>query len=230
LPITFSNQEIELSREKSVHVFTEIEKINRKIEKSSNDEKETLLMIRALYYTAVLNLNNAMEDYNKIIEINPKNYLAWFNRAYTRFRMVEIMKELETQTTEPKQELRLGTIKVAETKKDNDKSILDYDLVKSDLEHVLELNPQFAPAHFNLGMLYCILRDFEGGIAHFTSAIQCNSEFAEAWFNRGLTSIYLGREIEGTLDLSKSGELGIFKSYNVIKRYGVNAEEEEEGD
>jgi tetratricopeptide (TPR) repeat protein len=228
--MTFSNQEMELTREQSVQIFTEIEKTTKKIEKASIDERENLYLIRALYYSAVINLNNAMEDYNKVIEINPYNYLAWFNRAYTRFRMVEIVNELTSETPEPKKELHVGTIRATEQRKDNDKNILDYDLIRSDLEHTLELNPQFAFAHYNLGMLYCILRDFEGGISHFTSAIQCNSEFAEAWFNRGLTSIYLGREIEGTLDLSKSGELGIFKAYNVIKRYGVNGEEDDDDD
>lgn len=227
-PIVFSNQETELTREKSVKVFSEIEKINSKIEKASKEDKENLYMLRALYYTAVLNLNNAMEDYNKVIELNPENYLAWFNRAYTRFRMVEIVRELEAETPEQKQELRMGAIGVSSDRKhDSDNRIIDYDLVKKDLEKSLEINPNFAFAHYNLGMLYCILRDFEEGIAYFTSAIQKNSEFAEAWYNRGLTSIYLAREIEGTLDLSKSGELGIFKAYNVIKRYGFSGEEEE---
>jgi len=232
LPIVFSNQEIELTREKSVKVFTEIEKLNGKIEKASKEEKENLLMLRALYYTAVLNLNNAMEDYNKVIEINPENYLAWFNRAYTRFRMVEIVRELEAETPEQKQELRVGAIGItSEMKPDSDNRILDYDLIIKDLEKTLSLSPNFTFAHYNLGMMHCILRDFEEGIAYFTSAIQNNSEFAEAWYNRGLTSIYLGREIEGTLDLSKSGELGIFKAYNVIKRYGFSGDdrgEEEE--
>jgi len=231
LPIVFSNQETELSREKSAKVFSDIEKINSKIDRAPKEEKENFLILRALYYTAVLNLNNAMEDYNKIIEMNPENYLAWFNRAYTRFKMVEIVRELGAETPEQKQELRIGAIGVSsERKHDSDNRILDYDLIIKDLEKALELNPNFAIAHYNLGIMHCILRDFEEGIAHFTSAIQNNSEFAEAWYNRGLTSIYLGREIEGTLDLSKSGELGIFKAYNVIKRYGFSGEEIEENE
>ena len=34
----------------------------------------------------------------------------------------------------------------------------------------------------------------------------------------------------GTLDLSKAGELGIFKAYNVIKRYGMGVGSMEEAD
>ena len=226
-PIAISNYEMELSREKSAEVFAEIENINRKIENATTEEKEFLYMFRALHYSSVLNLNNAMDDFNRVIEINPENYLAWFCRAYTRFRMVEIVREIEAETPEQKQVIRPGGIGTRITaNQESDNRILDYDLVKKDLEKVIELNPNFAFAHYNLGMLSSIMRDFEGGIAHFISAIQCNSMFAEAWYNRGLTSIFLGREIEGTLDLSKSGELGIFKAYNVIKRYGFSGEEE----
>ncbi|MDR2927616.1 MAG: tetratricopeptide repeat protein [Cytophagaceae bacterium] len=227
--VAISNRETELTRETSAQVFAAIEKVNRRLEKASMDETESLYMLRALFYSAVLNLNSAMDDYNRVVELNPENYLAWFNRACTRFRMVEIVKELEAETPEQKQELRMGAIGVNTAQKhDNDSRILDYDLVSKDLEKALELNPNFAFAHYNLGMLHCILRDFEEGIARFTSAIQCNADFAEAWYNRGLTSIYLGREVEGTLDLSKSGELGIFKAYNVIKRYGYEGEDFEE--
>jgi len=229
--ITFSNIELELTRANSALVFTEIEKINRKLEKATKEEKENLYMLRALYYTSVLNLNNAIEDYNRVLEINPDNYLSWFNRAYSRFKMVEIIREIEAETPEQKNIQNISAIRVVSNQRDESQSrILDYDLVKKDLEKVLEIKPNFAFAHYNLGVLNCILRDFEEGIAHFTSAIQSNPDFAEAWYNRGLTSIYLGREIEGTLDLSKSGELGIFKAYNVIKRYGFSGEEFEEKD
>ncbi|MCL2074035.1 MAG: tetratricopeptide repeat protein [Marinilabiliaceae bacterium] len=226
--IAISNYELELTREQSANVFFEIEKINRKIEKATNEEKENLYFLRALHYSAVLNLNNAMDDFNKVIELNPNNYLALYSMAYTRFRMVEIIKEIEAETPDQKQVIRMGAIGTRTPQnQESDNKIIDYDLVINDLEKVLELNPNFAYAHYNLGMLCCIMRDFEGGIAHFTSAIQSNSKFAEAWFNRGLTSIFLGREIEGTLDLSKSGELGIFKAYNVIKRYGFSGDEED---
>jgi len=44
-------------------------------------------------------------------------------------------------------------------------------------------------------------------------------EFAEAYFNRGLTKIFLDDVEGGALDLSRAGELGISGAYNIIKRY-----------
>jgi lipoprotein NlpI len=62
-------------------------------------------------------------------------------------------------------------------------------------------------------------------VADFTKAIELNPEFAEAYFNRGITRLYLKQDKLGTDDLSKAGELGIFKAYNVIKRYGTLKDE-----
>ncbi|MBN1116883.1 MAG: hypothetical protein JXA77_06755, partial [Bacteroidales bacterium] len=230
--ISISNHEREIPRETAAKAFEEIENINKDLGKASLEEKETLLMSRALYYSAVLNLNNAMDDYNQLIELNPSNYLAWFNRAYVRFKMVEIVNQLKAEIPEQKKQLHVGSVNIkSQQNNENDNRILDYDLIIKDLQKVIELNPNFEFAHFNLGMIQCILRDFDKGIVHFSKAIEINPEFAEAWFNRGLTRIYMEEETEGTLDLSKSGELGIFKAYNVIKRYGTrgdkSAEDEE---
>lgn len=47
-----------------------------------------------------------------------------------------------------------------------------------------------------------------------------DTDFAEAYFNRGLTYIFIGEEDKGLADLSKAGELGIYRSYNLIQRFG----------
>lgn len=99
-------------------------------------------------------------------------------------------------------------------------TILDYKLVIDDLEKTVEINPDFEFAWFNLGYMNNLLRNFDQAIEYYSKAIEVNSDFAEAWFNRGLVRIYLEKGAEGTMDLSKAGELGVFEAYSVIKRYG----------
>ena len=53
----------------------------------------------------------------------------------------------------------------------------------------------------------------------YTEKEQLNKDFAEAYFNRGLTHIFLGNNKQGITDLSKAGELGIVSAYNIIKRF-----------
>ena len=54
---------------------------------------------------------------------------------------------------------------------------------------------------------------------HYTQAIAVDADFAEAYFNRGLTYIYTDLPEQGLADLSKAGELGIYQAYNLITRF-----------
>lgn len=227
--LEIANEEKELSRVEAAEVFAIIGEITQKL-KEIPAEKADLLMVRAAYYSAVSNLNNAMEDYNAIIELQPDNYLAWFSRAVVRTKMVKMVQSLEDETPTMQKPLKTTPTGAAITSgssisKDKERRILDYDLIIADLEKAIILKPDFEFAHYNLGMVYALMRDFNESVKHFSQAIVCNPEFAEAWFNRGLIRIYLEEEDLGTMDLSKAGELGVFDAYNVIKRYGEKPED-----
>ena len=93
--------------------------------------------------------------------------------------------------------------------------IKDYDKVK-------ELMPDFSPAWYNSGHVYVRQQNYQSALDNFSKSITLTPSFAEAYFNRGLTHIYLKKRDEGISDLSKAGELGLYSSYNVIKRFGGN--------
>jgi tetratricopeptide (TPR) repeat protein len=58
-------------------------------------------------------------------------------------------------------------------------------------------------------------------IEAYTKAIKLYPYFAEAYFNRGLVSIYLRDTEKGCIDISKSGEMGVKDAYPIIKRYCI---------
>ena len=62
-------------------------------------------------------------------------------------------------------------------------------------------------------------KDYRSAIEDYDKAVAISPDFAEAWFNRGITHIYLGEREEGLRDLSRAGELGMYKAYNIIKRF-----------
>ncbi len=68
-------------------------------------------------------------------------------------------------------------------------------------------------------MCLSLLKDYRAALADYDKAIELNPDFAEAYFNRGLTHIFLGNNKQGISDLSKAGELGIVSAYNIIKRF-----------
>ena len=67
--------------------------------------------------------------------------------------------------------------------------------------------------------MFVKLGDYKSAVADYSDAIKIDNAFAEAYFNRGLTYIYLGKTTEGIADLSKAGELGLYSAYNIIKRF-----------
>ena len=92
-------------------------------------------------------------------------------------------------------------------------------MIMRDYDQVLRLQPDFAFAAYNKANMLCTQRDFDEAVRYYTQAISTEPEFAEAWFNRGLTRIYTDHNEEGLADLSKAGELGIYQAYNLIARF-----------
>ena len=95
----------------------------------------------------------------------------------------------------------------------------DNELILRDLEQVLRLQPDFTFALYNKANILCAQREYTTAITYYTKAIQQDADFAEAYFNRGLTYVFIGENEKGLADLSKAGELGIYQAYNLITRF-----------
>lgn len=69
----------------------------------------------------------------------------------------------------------------------------DPQLAKTLFEAVVELDPEFAIGHFNLGMAFRTLGKLGEAIAHYHQAIQLNPNYAEAHQNLGVALLKGGR-------------------------------------
>ncbi|NEQ96859.1 MAG: glycosyltransferase [Cyanothece sp. SIO2G6] len=58
---------------------------------------------------------------------------------------------------------------------------------------VVEIDPNFAKGHFNLGMVLKQMGQFAEAIAHYQQAIQLQADYAEAYQNLGVVLLKLGR-------------------------------------
>ena len=79
--------------------------------------------------------------------------------------------------------------------------------------------PDFAYSYYNRGNILSHLKDYRAAIVSYDEAIRLDASLAEAYYNRGLTYIYIGENQKGIADLSKAGELGLYGAYNLIKRF-----------
>ena len=95
----------------------------------------------------------------------------------------------------------------------------DYQYALETLTKLVERNSSNAFIWYNLGNVHLQMQEFHKAIDDYSEAIRYENNLAEAYYNRGLTLLFLGEKDMAMNDLSKAGELGIKESYAVIKRF-----------
>ena len=95
----------------------------------------------------------------------------------------------------------------------------DYSLALNTLMALLDEDYDNPFIWYNLGNVHLQMQEFHKAIDDYSKAIEYEQNLAEAYYNRGLTLIYLGENELAGEDLSKAGELGIKEAYAVIKRF-----------
>ena len=205
-PLLLTNKERALSGSEVERHFAQIDEISKDI--TDDDCDAYVRLERAMDYYLVQDVEAAMTDVDKAASLLGCDWVPYFMRAFVRY------KQLELNRMNADEEMQ-GFAPVSNSYLPD----LDYRLVKSDLDRVIELQPSFAEAYFNRANVSAKLNDFKSAIVDYTAAISFNDRFAEAYYNRGLAKIYTGNTEGGVADLSKAGELGMYQAYSVIKRF-----------
>mgnify|MGYP001196764430 CR=1 FL=1 len=209
--LLITNQEQALDNKEANDHFRSIEQLSSKIGQDPN--QPTYFLARAIEFALVQDINSAIDDLDRCLTLDPQQLLAYFVRANLRYRRMNVeLAEKEEETTNDK-DLR------SQTGIGESTFGMDYELVMRDYERVLELEPGFIYAWYNRGNIRCLQRDFRNALVDYTKALEINPDFADAWFNRGLTHIRLGNRAQGISDLRMAGQLGLYKAYNLIKRF-----------
>jgi tetratricopeptide (TPR) repeat protein len=212
--LKITNNELTLTVELVNEHFEAISNISSQLAYDTNNAD--IYFNRSFEYTMVQDFNSAIEDLNKAIAFRPNFMLAYFCRANIRYKLLDYLKSTADQPLN----------EIAESSKEKNKritvekqSIFDVEMVMRDYDKVNELNPDFSFAYFNKANVMCTQKDFSTAISDYSKCIKIDPDFAEAYFNRGLTYLFVGEDSKGLADLSKAGELGIYKAYNLIQRF-----------
>jgi tetratricopeptide (TPR) repeat protein len=177
-------------------------------------------------------LSEAIDDYSRVIALDPNFVLAYFNRAVVRYKQMEIENINDKNTNDLSLNLSSNPANSKfpnafnKPQSDNLPQTIDlpskrpynYEQIMQDYTTVIGLNPDFVYAYFNRGNLYGLQKDYKAAIADYNEAVNRNPEFAEDYYNRGLTRLYLGETEKGIADLSRAGELGMADAYSIIKK------------
>ena len=208
-PLRFTTKEVNLTADMVNQHFAQINHLSNLLDQLNHnnlpksaanavkDERVVgLLVARAFEFALVQDYSSAIDDITQAILRDGKLYFVYFCRANWRYKLLEYKRAMG----EP--------IEGA-----------DFELMLRDYDYVINHLPDFSFAYYNKANMLCIQQDFKAAISYYTQAIQVDSDFAEAYFNRGLTYIYINEIEKGIADLSKAGELGIYQAYNLISRF-----------
>ncbi len=186
--------------------------------KSANNKYQNLIQT-AVYKSYLKNFNEALSDLDLAIKLKPNHFLAYFCRGNIRSEMIDYIKLLDQENDvlliDPQQQSSIKTIKEQE-------NFADYQYIINDYMKALEKSPEFIFSGYNLANTFLKTRDYNKAIEWYNKIIKYDNTFAEAYYNRGLTYIYLKENENGCMDMSKSGELGIQNAYVVIGRFCEN--------
>ena len=211
--LRFTLQEITLTADMINAHFDQIAKLSTQIdayEKQytnaqtllTNDKVTSLYFARAIEFALVQDYSSALDDCTKALQHATGNLRAsaiiTFCRANWRFKLLEYQRATGELSAEAN---------------------MDFEIMLRDYDYVNKLQPDFSFAYFNKANMLCAQKEYAAAIEHYSKAIACDNDFAEAYFNRGLTRIYIDQIEDGIADLSKAGELGIYQAYNLITRF-----------
>ena len=203
--LRFTTKEMTLTADMVNQHFAQISKLSYQIDlleqmaspySHNNNQLCAAYIARAFELALVQDYSSALDDVTRAILIDGNLYFAYFCRANWRYKFIEYKRAMGEPT-----------------------ETADFELMMRDYDFVMHHLPDFSFAYYNKANMLCIQQDFKAAITYYTQAIATDNDFAEAYFNRGLTYIYIGENEKGIADLSKAGELGIYQAYNLISRF-----------
>ena len=210
--IRITNMEAPLTEEQVKFHFALIDTHTSAI--VADDKSAPKRFARAIDFYLVQDFSSAVSDLTQTILLDGDFFPAYFMRALIRCKQLEYQKAEQAVETDV----------VPGDNKRKEITAVDYEVVRKDLDKVINLAPDFVYAYYNRANVSAMLKDYRAAIIDYDKAIELNPDFADAYFNRGLTHIFLGNNKLGISDLSKAGELGIVSAYNVIKRFTDQSE------
>ena len=199
--LRFTPQEMNLTAEMVNQHFEQIGQLTEQIEwlNTIPNSQQTLsgaYTARAIEFALVQDYSSALDDITRAMMLDDKLYFSYFCRANWRYKLMEYKRAMGEKVESA-----------------------DFELMMRDYDYVINHMPDFSFAYYNKANMLCIQQDYKAAITYYTQAIEADGDFAEAYFNRGLTYIYIGENDKGIADLSKAGELGIYQAYNLISRF-----------
>ena len=170
-----------------------------------------LYLLQGIISQALQNYSSAISSYSMALLNDPDYFPACLNRAHARYEMIQRSQKQAGEL----QNISLGR----GNRQEEASSSADYSKVFEDLYQASAIDNNSSAALYNKGNTERSRKEYTQALQSYTRALNRRRDFAEAYYNRGLTLIYLQDSKRGCMDMSRAGELGIEEAYRVIEKY-----------
>ncbi len=165
------------------------------------------------------NNQEALQNINKALEIDPHNIEALNLSAFLKYKLNDMegsKKDFETilKSKPNSAEAYFGHGNVMFLLDDFQSAITDYN-------KALQLDDSKATykVYYNRGFALSRMGKHKEALKDYGKSIELKANNGEAWFNRGYSKFYLKDRFGACFDWSKAGELGYEDAYNVIQQH-----------
>jgi tetratricopeptide (TPR) repeat protein len=175
------------------------------------------LMDRGIENVKANRYEEGLDYFNRVIEQDPDNPMAYYNRGYCYYSMkeydkavTEFDKAIELNPRDSVSYLYKGIIRYFQ--QDFQGSIELYN-------KALEIYPRYSLVFYNRGISKGQLKDYEGAIEDFNLCLNYDPDFPDALYNRGLAWYFSKNPQKACEDWKKAKALGLLEANEAVRIY-----------
>ena len=185
--------------------FSEEIAIDKDIKETARIHLTDAYYNRGTAYAEKGDFDRAIEDFDKVLELNPEDAAAYFNRGTAHSALNQHEKAIENYNKAIELDPNLAMAY-------NNRGLAYYSLNKHDeamaeYNKAIELDQNLALAYNNRALGYYSLNKHDEAIAEYNKAIELDPNLAMAYNNRGLAYYSLNKHDEAMADYNKAIEL-----------------------
>lgn len=157
---------------------------------------------RGVTYHTLQRYDEALRDYNRAIELNPRDAFAYSNRGITYADLQHHDEALTafTQAIEFDPQYATAYYNRGNTYFD----LQRYDEALADFTRAIALDLQYITAYYNRGIIYESVHCYEEALRDYSKAIELDPQYVAAYSNRGNTYESLHRYEEALSDFTQA--------------------------